>query len=103
MLPMLGFPQASVSTRKGNKKLAIYDLKITAEWQAQGEDDEQPVGGVPRPLPPPVSSSSSSSRAQCLAEVLPGWLQPRMHHLSAQAVTLALHLTGDSTRTVHVM
>jgi hypothetical protein len=31
------------STRKGNKKLAIYDLKITMKWEAQAEDDAEQV------------------------------------------------------------
>jgi hypothetical protein len=35
--------QALLTVRKGNKKLAIYDLKITMEWQAQGAEDESPV------------------------------------------------------------
>lgn len=38
--------QAITSTRKGNKKLAIYDLKITMRWEAQGEEDAEQVGGV---------------------------------------------------------
>jgi hypothetical protein len=36
--------QAITSTRKGNKKLAIYDLKITMRWEAQAEDDDEQVG-----------------------------------------------------------
>jgi hypothetical protein len=35
--------QAMTSTRKGNKKLAIYDLKITMKWEAQAEDDADQV------------------------------------------------------------
>lgn len=35
--------QAITSTRKGNKKLAIYDLKITMRWEAQDEDDGEQV------------------------------------------------------------
>lgn len=31
------------STRKGNKKLAIYDVKITMKWEAQAEDDAEQV------------------------------------------------------------
>jgi hypothetical protein len=31
------------STRKGNKKLAIYDLKITMKWEAQAEEDTEQV------------------------------------------------------------
>ncbi|KAF6258137.1 activator of Hsp90 ATPase [Scenedesmus sp. NREL 46B-D3] len=35
--------EAMTSTRKGNKKLAIFDLKITLKWQAQAEDDAEQV------------------------------------------------------------
>jgi hypothetical protein len=31
------------SIRKGNKKLAIYELKITMKWEAQAEDDAEQV------------------------------------------------------------
>lgn len=43
VLGVLSCLQAITSTRKGNKKLAIYDLKITMRWEAQAEDDEQQV------------------------------------------------------------
>eukprot|EP00882_Tetradesmus_deserticola_P021011 GHRQ01022714.1.p2 GENE.GHRQ01022714.1~~GHRQ01022714.1.p2 ORF type:complete len:106 (+),score=11.07 GHRQ01022714.1:576-893(+) len=35
--------QVMTSTRKGNKKLAIYDLKITMKWEAQAEDGADQV------------------------------------------------------------
>ncbi|KAF8072468.1 AHSA2 [Scenedesmus sp. PABB004] len=38
--------EAMTSTRKGNKKLAIYDLKVTMKWEAQGDDDEQQYTGT---------------------------------------------------------
>jgi hypothetical protein len=38
--------QAITSTRKGNKKLAIYDLKITMKWEAKAEDDEEQVSAT---------------------------------------------------------
>lgn len=37
--------EASVSTRKGNKKLALYDLHITCLWEGQMEGNEQLVKG----------------------------------------------------------
>lgn len=44
LLSVSAYAQAITSTRKGNKKLAIYDLKITMRWEAQAEDDEEQVG-----------------------------------------------------------
>lgn len=38
--------EAMTSTRKGNKKLAIYDLKITMRWEAQAEDDAEQYTGT---------------------------------------------------------
>lgn len=35
--------QAMTSTRKGNKKLAIYDLKVTMKWAATDPDDGEVV------------------------------------------------------------
>jgi hypothetical protein len=35
--------QATTSIRKGNKKLAMYDLKITMKWEAQADDDAEQV------------------------------------------------------------
>ena len=35
--------QAMTSTRKGNKKLAIYDLKVTMKWAATDPDDGEAV------------------------------------------------------------
>eukprot|EP00879_Flechtneria_rotunda_P024522 GHRR01025998.1.p1 GENE.GHRR01025998.1~~GHRR01025998.1.p1 ORF type:complete len:150 (+),score=32.56 GHRR01025998.1:259-708(+) len=37
---------AMTSTRKGNKKLAIYDLKVTMHWQAQAEGDTEQYKGT---------------------------------------------------------
>eukprot|EP00775_Hariotina_reticulata_P011749 gene11749-11895_t len=38
--------EAMTSTRKGNKKLAIYDLKITMKWEAQAEEDTEQYKGT---------------------------------------------------------
>ncbi|WIA28277.1 hypothetical protein OEZ86_010830 [Tetradesmus obliquus] len=38
--------EAMTSTRKGNKKLAIYDVKITMKWEAQAEDDAEQYKGT---------------------------------------------------------
>eukprot|EP00882_Tetradesmus_deserticola_P007087 GHRQ01007460.1.p2 GENE.GHRQ01007460.1~~GHRQ01007460.1.p2 ORF type:complete len:162 (+),score=44.51 GHRQ01007460.1:182-667(+) len=38
--------EVMTSTRKGNKKLAIYDLKITMKWEAQAEDEADQYKGT---------------------------------------------------------
>lgn len=38
-------PQAFISLRKGNKKLAVYDLKLELEWQGSSAGDSTQVGG----------------------------------------------------------
>lgn len=38
--------QAMTHTRKGTKRSAIYDLKVTMKWEAETEDDEQKVSSL---------------------------------------------------------
>eukprot|EP00878_Enallax_costatus_P001599 GHUV01001750.1.p1 GENE.GHUV01001750.1~~GHUV01001750.1.p1 ORF type:complete len:162 (+),score=29.48 GHUV01001750.1:202-687(+) len=38
--------EAMTHTRKGTKRSAIYDLKITTKWEAQAEDDQQKYTGT---------------------------------------------------------
>lgn len=38
--------QASLNVRKGNKLLAIYDLKLTLAWEGQLAGSEEMVRGV---------------------------------------------------------
>jgi hypothetical protein len=41
--------QASVSIRKGNKKLAVFDLKLELEWQCSAADSDKQVRRAPGP------------------------------------------------------
>lgn len=63
------------STRKGNKKLAIFDLKVTMKWEAQAEDDTEQVCSSAWMCSPlahagfvqPTVSSCYLLRGQCVA------------------------------------
>ncbi|GFH20082.1 Aha1_N domain-containing protein [Haematococcus lacustris] len=38
--------EAAMTTRKGNRKLAVYDLKLTMAWEGTAEGEPAPVKGT---------------------------------------------------------
>lgn len=49
-----GMVQASITTRKGGKRLAIWDLNFTLEWAAMDTESDKQVRSREELLPPGV-------------------------------------------------
>jgi hypothetical protein len=81
--------QASITTRKGGKRLAIWDLNISLEWAATSDSSGKEVRGRGAPPPPQALSGAfmrSSPACECLASRRPSRGRPDTHlHLHCLA------------------
>ena len=65
--PTATYTQASLCTRKGNKKVAVYDLTVTLAWEGAHDGEEGPIAGELKLTE--FASANEADEVECTATV----------------------------------